>query len=83
MKKNEACPLKVLGEKIRSYRVAKGLTQDNLSSISGLDRSYISGVENGVHNITFNSLCRITIALGVNISDLVESIDLQNNDFFG
>jgi len=38
---------KSLGRALRDYRVAAGLTQAELSSIIGVDRSYLSELEGG------------------------------------
>ena len=50
---------------IKFFRHAKGLTQEELANKSELDRTYISGVERGIRNITLNSLERIISALGI------------------
>ena len=50
---------------VRSLRETRGLSQEELSLLADLDRTYISGVERGVRNITLNSLDRIILALGV------------------
>ena len=50
---------------IRYFRKFNGLSQEGLANKSGLDRTYISGVERGVRNITLESLERIIKALGL------------------
>lgn len=47
------------------------MSQEELAHISGLDRTYISGVERGVRNITLESL-----------EQIIKALDLQNSDFF-
>jgi len=59
-----------LGEKIRSIREKKGLSQESAALASGLDRSYFGGVERGEHNIAVINLEKIAIALGMSIKDL-------------
>jgi transcriptional regulator with XRE-family HTH domain len=41
---------------IKRKRIQKELSQEALGFASGLDRTYISGVERGVRNLTINSL---------------------------
>lgn len=50
---------------IKRKRLQKGLSQENLAFSSGLDRTYISGVERGVRNLTINSLDAIIKGLNV------------------
>ncbi|TKH46103.1 XRE family transcriptional regulator, partial [Paenibacillus terrae] len=41
-----------VGERIRTIRKAKGLTQQQLAELSGLDDSYIGSVERGERNFS-------------------------------
>lgn len=50
---------------VRTLREMRGISQEELAALSDLDRTYISGVERGVRNITLTSLDRIIGALGV------------------
>ncbi len=50
---------------IKTLRKEKNLTQDELAYRAGLDRTYISGVERGIRNLTINSLESIISALEV------------------
>ena len=42
--------VKSFGEKVRLYRGKLGITQEELGFKSGLDRTYISGIERGTRN---------------------------------
>lgn len=53
---------------IKALRVARQLSQEELADKAGLDRTYISGVERGVRNITLDSLELIIAALDVEVS---------------
>ena len=48
-----------LGYTVPNLRSAKGLSQENLAETTGLDRSYISRIEIGAANPTFNTLNKI------------------------
>lgn len=63
--------IKSVAATIRKFRKTKGMSQEELAHISGLDRTYISGVERGVRNITLESL-----------EQIIKALDLQNSDFF-
>ena len=55
----------ILGKNIRLARAAKGLSQEDLADLTGLDRTYISGVERGVRNPSIKVLQRIAEGLGI------------------
>jgi len=60
---------------IKLLRVAKQLSQEELADKAGLDRTYISGVERGVRNITLESLESIVNALEVDMSTFLFTLD--------
>ena len=64
-----------LGLKIRKRRIKGGLTQEQLAYNSGLDRSYIGGIERGERNISVITLVKLSQNLGCSISDLMRGID--------
>lgn len=61
-----------IGHKIKTLREEKELSQERLAGLSGLHRTYISGLERGVRNPTITSLTKIARALGVPLDDLVK-----------
>ena len=61
-----------LGNAIRQVREDRQFSQDQISVQSGLDRSYISSVENGKRNVSIENLQRITNALGVSLTELIQ-----------
>jgi transcriptional regulator with XRE-family HTH domain len=58
------------GASIRQLRTSKGITQEELADLSGLDRSYMGGVERGDRNPTLVVICKIAAGLNVPISTL-------------
>ncbi len=61
---------KRFGEKVRELRKAKGLSQESLALVSGLDRTYIGGVERGERNISLLNIHKIANALSVSAKEL-------------
>ena len=53
-------------------RLAKGWSQEVLAEEASIDRSYMSGVERGVRNVSVLNLARIAKALGVHVAFLFE-----------
>jgi len=58
------------GNAVRNARTAAGLTQEDLADRSGLDRSYIGGVERGERNPTLSVIEKIADGLGVSLAEL-------------
>lgn len=63
------------GIAVRNARKAAGLTQEGLADRSGLDRSYIGGVERGQRNPTLSVIERIAAGLGISVAELFSSIE--------
>lgn len=59
-----------LGKKLRTLRTDAGLSQERLGEITGLDRTYISGIERGVRNPSLRNIEKLARALKVSVSEL-------------
>lgn len=64
--------LKILGTRIRTLRLAKGMSQEALADAARIDRSYMSGVERGVRNVSVLNLAKIARALGASLAAFFE-----------
>ena len=65
-----------IGQKIKHARIAKGLTQEELGNIVGLQKSAIAKYENGrVVNIKRSTLQKLANALDLRGSDLIIEAD--------
>lgn len=69
----------LIGTRIRAMRNAKGLTQQKLADIAGLDYRYIGALERGERNFSIDTLEKVLIALDVGINELMLSSE-KNND---
>ena len=63
-----------LGEKLVKIRKQKSLSQDDLSSICDVDRTYIARIENGKANPSFKVLMKIARGLRIKVSKLLEGV---------
>jgi len=62
------------GEKLRSLRLSKNLSQEKVAELADLDRTYISSVELGKRNISIVNICRLAAALQVEITTLFDDL---------
>lgn len=62
----------IFGLQVRRYRKKKGISQEELASISGLHRTYIGSVERGERNVSLKNVEIIAVSLGVAVMDLLE-----------
>lgn len=65
--------LVAFGQHLKHLRQEKGLSQEQLGLIAELDRTYISGIERGVRNVSLANIFRIARALDLPPSALFES----------
>lgn len=63
--------LVAFGERVRQIRKQKGLSQEALADLAGIDRSYMGHIERGDQNITLTKIHQIADALGVLVTDLL------------
>lgn len=61
------------GLHLKKLRLERGLSQEQLGMIAELDRTYISGIERGVRNVSLTNIFRIAQALNVSTAELFHS----------
>ena len=59
------------GKRVREVRKSKGISQEKLAEMAGIDRSYMGNIERGEKNITLKKVYEICDALDIEIRDLV------------
>lgn len=64
-----------VGQRIAEERKKQGLTQEGLAGLTDMDRSFLSEIENGHKNFSITTLIRISEALKVDASFLLENKD--------
>lgn len=60
----------VVGTNIRKLRNKRGLSQEQLSHETGIDRSYLSEVESGQKSVGVEMLAKLAEGLGVHVTEL-------------
>ena len=61
------------GAALRALRAQRGLTLADVSTLSGMNVSTLSKIENGKVAMTFEKLLRISEGLGVDMSEFIGS----------
>ena len=59
------------GRRVREVRKSKGISQERLAEMAGIDRSYMGNIERGEKNITLKKAYEVCDALDIEIQDLV------------
>ena len=62
------------GVRVRTLRNSKGLSQETFAALCGLDRTYISGIERGIRNVSLVNIKILAEALGITISELMQGL---------
>jgi transcriptional regulator with XRE-family HTH domain len=57
--------LRLFGERLRELRTERGLSQERLAELAGLDRNYIGQIERAERNVALVNIVRIAKALDV------------------
>lgn len=64
-----------VGENLRRFRQAGGISQAGLAELSGLSRRMIVAIESGEANVSLSSLDRLAAALGKSFTEIVRPPD--------
>ena len=64
-----------LGITIKELRKEQGMSQETFAYESGIDRRYMSDIENGKRNISLDILERIADKLEISLSKLFQKVE--------
>ncbi|QIZ73334.1 helix-turn-helix domain-containing protein [Oxynema aestuarii] len=70
---------KCFGLGIRRRRRELDISQEKLAELSGLHRTYVSGIERGLRNPSLENIEKLAIALKISIADLFNQYVRSNN----
>jgi len=54
-----------------TFRVQHGMSQDQLAQLAGIDRKTVNRIENGHFSPSIDTLTRLSVAFGIQITDLL------------
>gem|GEM_PF-427094 len=69
---------RLFGENVKKQRKRRGISQEDLAHLCGIDRSYMSRVERGIVRITLEKVYIIAKVLECETCDLLPSIKTPN-----
>ena len=68
---NKNSPMLAFGRRLREKRTESGLTQEELATIAGLDRTYVSSCERGRRNVSLENIYKFSTALNISPKELL------------
>lgn len=71
---------RLLGKKIKQYRILRGLSQEKLAELLNVSQRTLSGIECGTNFLTSNTLDKIFEVLEISPDDLFYMEYLKSND---
>lgn len=78
--KSETEFLEKIGQRIRTFRETKDMSQEKLSFKCSLHRTYISSVERGERNISIINLAKISTALEISLAQIFDGIQYKDDE---
>lgn len=61
-----------LGKNLKRIRTEKGISQGDIARSFGLDKAFISNIENGKTNPTLATITKLAKAVGVSVEELLK-----------
>lgn len=67
---------KLIGLVIQKLRTDRGITQETLSGLAGLDRTHYSKIERGLRSPSIDTLFKIAFAMNIKPHEII--IEIEN-----
>jgi transcriptional regulator with XRE-family HTH domain len=64
--------LQRFGAHVRELRRERGISQERLATLAGLDRTYVGGIERGERNVALVNILKLARGLEVEPQELLE-----------
>lgn len=61
------------GLRVKELRLEKGLSQEKLANLAGVDRTYMTQVENGSRNLSIQNIKKICNALEITLGQFFDN----------
>ena len=71
----------IFGRMLQEERKAKKISQEKLAKLAGLDRTFISLIENGKRSPTFSTILKICSALEIAPSELFSIYEKKDPNY--
>jgi transcriptional regulator with XRE-family HTH domain len=71
----------IFGKILQEERKAKKISQEKLAKLTGLDRTFISLIENGKRSPTFSTILKICAALEIDPSYLFSVYEKKDSEY--
>jgi len=71
----------IFGRMLQEERKAKNISQEKLAKLAGLDRTFISLIENGKRSPTFSTILKICSSLDIAPSELFSIYEKRDPDY--
>lgn len=65
---------KQIGERIKNYRISKGLSREEVAFNVGISRSYLGMIERGEYDFKISKLFLIAKAMEISPEDLIKNL---------
>lgn len=63
----------IFGSNLRRLRTDRGLSQEALADLAGIDRTYVSALERQVYSASIDTIEKLATVLGVKPTELLEA----------
>ena len=71
----------IFGKRLQEERKAKKISQEKLAKLTGLERTFISLIENGKNSQSFSTILKICEALEIDPSELFSIYEKKDPDY--
>lgn len=61
-----------LGKNLKRIRTKKGISQGDIARAIGMDKGFISNIENGKTNPTLATIAKLAKAVGISVGELMK-----------
>lgn len=68
------------GEAVKTARRRLGLSQEAFAAELGMHRTQLGHIEQGLKDCRLSTIVRISVALGLSVSQLLDQVDAQKGD---
>ncbi|MEI2397035.1 helix-turn-helix domain-containing protein [Paenibacillus phytohabitans] len=72
--------IRLIGERIKSIRRSRGLTQEELAERAGIKSSYVTGIETGKRNSSLKTISKLLTALEVEPWELFNFSEIESEE---